>query len=567
MSALDDLADRYVDEFAALDPCVATIIGVAGQESRLTDYSPDGFAARAELAGRTLTALNATPAESDTDRIGAAVLRERLEVELELAAAGIPDADLNPFSGPLLCLWYAITLLNQGAETRWEAVCDGVRALPGTLAGLRQSVARARQDGRVAARRQIDLSARQAEQFTEILTGLSAQYSARNGDGPLRARLDEAVRAANAALTDFGRFLAENLAPSAPDRDALGRDRYALGARDSLGTRLDLEETYAWGWEELARIETEMRATAARLMPGESVPAVLAALNADPAHRVTGADAFRGWIQELADRTIAELDGVRFDIPDGLRRIDCRIPETGGGIYYAPPTEDLSRPGTMWWSLPDPAADVITWGAPAVMFHEGAPGHHLQLGSTVLNTSGLNRFQRFSCVLHQGHSEGWGLYAERLMAELGHYADPAHLMGMLAGGQQVRAARVILDIGLHLELPIPRGTGFHEGERWTRELGVEFLRDHCGPGNESSVAFEIDRYLCWPAQAIAYKVGERVWMEAREAVRRRQGAAFDLKAFHKQALDLGPMGLDLLRTELTRDLADGPGILEARPEH
>ncbi|NDU78585.1 DUF885 family protein, partial [Actinomadura sp. DSM 109109] len=178
------------------------------------------------------------------------------------------------------------------------------------------------------------------------------------------------------------------------------------------------------------------------------------ALDADPVHRVGGAEAFRGWIQELADRAIDELDGVHFDIPGPLRRIECRIPPVEAGIYYLAPAEDLSRPGTVWWTVEDPAADVVTWTVPTTMFHEGVPGHHLQLGVTTLNR-GLNRFRRLSSELHPGHCEGWGLYAERLMDELGFYREPAHRLGMLAGGQRFRAARVVLDIGLHLELPIP----------------------------------------------------------------------------------------------------------------
>jgi uncharacterized protein (DUF885 family) len=360
-----------------------------------------------------------------------------------------------------------------------------------------------------------------------------------------------AVRAASAALAEFAEFLTGTLAARAPERDALGADRYRLGVRDFLGTELDLAETYAWGWEELARIEAEMAVAAAEIAPGEPLPAVLAALDADPAYRVVGAEAFRGWIQELADRAIADLDGAHFDIPEPLRRIECRIPPVESGIYYLAPAEDLSRPGTVWWTVGDPSAEIVTWTVPTTMFHEGVPGHHLQLGVTALNPR-LNRFQRLSSERHPGHGEGWGLYAERLMDELGHYRDPAHRLGMLAGGQRFRAARVVLDIGLHLELPIPAGAGFHEGERWTPELGLEFLRSRKGPDTDAAVAFEIDRYLGRPGQAIAYKLGEKVWLEAREAARRRAGSAFDLKEFHRRALDLGPMGLDRLRAELAR---------------
>ncbi len=372
-----------------------------------------------------------------------------------------------------------------------------------------------------------------------------------------RAALDRAVAAADVALTRFAGYLTKKLAPLAPELDALGEDRYQLGVREFLGIQLDLQETYAWGWEELARIQRDMVEAAARIAPGEPVPTVLATLDEDPRYQIKGAAAFRDWLQELADGTIADIDGTHFTLPAPLRRIDCRISVSEGPAVYLAPSEDLSRPGTIWWTRAAPDGLIPTWTVPGTMFHEGAPGHHLQLGTTALNTTTLNRFQRLAFELHPGHCEGWGLYAERLMDELGYFADPAHRLGMLATGQLLRAARIVLDIGLHLRLPIPKGTGFHEGERWTPELGRTFLTEHCGLGPAGFVDFEIDRYLGRPGQAIASKLGEKVWLESREAARRRDGTDFDLKQFHQQALNLGPMGLDLLHTELTRaDRAD-----------
>ena len=546
MTAVDDLADRYVEDFASLDPCLAAIMGIAGHDGELTDYSPGGFGARADLARRTLAALATVPAGGDTERVAAGVLRDRLEVEVASAEAGIPDATLNGLDGPLQRLRTCVELLDRGPDTPWEDVFARLRGLPAALSGVRVSLDEARRAGRVAAVRQVVITARQCEGTTGYLASLPAAY----GDGPQRAGLEEAARAANQALCDFAAFLTAELAPDAPARDGVGRDRYLLEVRHHLGTRLDLEETYVWGWEELARIEAEMRATASRILPGEPLQAVFAALDSDPRYRVAGAEVFRGHIQDLADRAVTDLDGSHFDIPGPLRRIECRIAPTGsGGIYYLAPAEDLSRPGTVWWTVPPGEVPVATWSVPATMFHEGVPGHHLQLGAAVLNPD-LNRYQRVCAELHPGHCEGWALYAERLMAELGFYPDPAHYLGMLAGGQQLRAARVILDIGMHLELPIPHGAGFHEGERWTRDLGVEFLRRHCGPEGDSFVSFEVDRYLGMPGQALAYKVGERVWVAAREDARRRHGAGFDLKRFHRDALALGPMGLDRLRKEL-----------------
>ncbi|MFF9015115.1 DUF885 domain-containing protein [Streptomyces sp. NPDC014870] len=543
-----ELTDRYVDELAVLDPCLAAVMGIAGQEERLTDFGPGAAWERAELARRTLRALDATPPAGDAERVAAAVLRERLATEVALADADAYGTLLDTLDGPVQRLRHAVGLLDQGADTAWDTLLARLRAVPDALVGLRDGLEDARRRGRVAPYRQVVRNARDCRDMRPYLAGLPAGH----GDGALRGALEEAAAGAAEALTRCAAYLAEELAAVAPEREPADEDRYRLGVREFLGTRLDLAETYAWGWDELARVRRETADAAARIAPGEPVPAVLAALDTDPRHRVEGAAAFRDWIQELADGAIAALDGTHFAIPAPLRRIDCRTTRTDGPASYLAPSEDLSRPGTVWWPVTDPDAPVPTWTVPSTMFHEGVPGHHLQLGVTTLNTATLNRFQRLSSELHVGHVEGWGLYAERLMDELGHLADPAHRLGMLAGGQQLRAARVVLDIGLHLRLRIPAGAGFHEGERWTPGLAREFLAEHCGVGPAGFVAFEVDRYLGRPGQALAYKLGEKAWLEARDAARLREGAAFDLRRFHQRALDIGPMGLDLLRSELAR---------------
>ena len=130
------------------------------------------------------------------------------------------------------------------------------------------------------------------------------------------------------------------------------------------------------------------------------------------------------------------------------------------------------------------------------------------------------------------------------MRELGYLDDDPTLLGML-DAQLFRAARVVVDIGMHLELEIPGGTGFHEGERWTPDLGLEFLLTRT-VSDPKHAADEIDRYLGWPGQAPSYKVGERVWIDGRNAARQRHGDAFDPKAFHTTALQFGGMGLDPL---------------------
>jgi uncharacterized protein (DUF885 family) len=357
-------------------------------------------------------------------------------------------------------------------------------------------------------------------------------------------------RPAAAATAELGRFLETGLLPLAPERDAVGRDRYALASRAFLGATVDLDEAYAWGWTEISRLEAELARTAGQIVPGGTVAQAVAALEADPARRLAGRESLRAWMQELADSTIAELNGTHFDIPEPARRIECMIaPTSEGNIYYTGPSEDWSRPGRMWWSVPDSVQEFSTWKEVSTIYHEGVPGHHLQVAEAVFRKDRLNRWQRLLCFV-SGHAEGWALYAERLMEELGYLSDPGNRLGML-DQQLLRAVRVVIDLGVHLELPIPAGTGWHDGEIWNPGLAWEFLRSHSHEGDDS-LRFELDRYLGWPGQAPSYKLGERIWLQARQEAQARKGADFDLREFHSQALALGSLGLDPLRESLAR---------------
>ncbi|WP_373308430.1 DUF885 domain-containing protein [Cellulomonas marina] len=184
-------------------------------------------------------------------------------------------------------------------------------------------------------------------------------------------------------------------------------------------------------------------------------------------------------------------------------------------------------------------------------YHEGVPGHHLQLGAWAHRAAQLSRYQ-VSIGSVSATTEGWALYAERLMDELGHLRTPGERLGYL-DGQRMRAVRVVVDIGMHLGLRLPAGTG-HAGATWTPELGRAFF----GARSGSPAAFvdsEVTRYLGWPGQAISYKLGERAWLRGRDAARARhaaEGRDLDLRAWHTAALGLGSLGLDDLEGELAR---------------
>ncbi|GIF75340.1 DUF885 domain-containing protein [Asanoa siamensis] len=555
MGRIDDLANRYVDEWAPLNPAGATFVGITGFDDRFEDLSPDGFAAGADLTRRTLSELAGVTPETESERVAKEAMQERLGLELARYDAGEVTSEINVISSAVHGLRGAFDLMpTEGAEAVGN-IAARLNAFPRAVEQLQVTLREAAAQGHVSARHQMIEVAKQCDIWTDPARDnfFHALADRLEADGALRGELDRGAAASTAATQAFGLFLRDELAPLGREKQAAGRERYQLASQYFLGAKIDLDETYAWGFEELARIEGDMRAVAARIVgPGASIDDAVRALDDDPARRIEGKEAFRDWMQSLADKAIGELHGTHFDIPEQIRRIECMIaPTSDGGIYYTGPSEDFTRPGRMWWAVPAGQTEFSTWKEVTTVYHEGVPGHHLQVAQTAVRTELLNRYQRLLLWV-SGHGEGWALYAERLMDDLGYLADPGDRLGML-DAQAFRAARVIVDIGMHLELEIPRDNpfGFHPGERWTPELGWEFMRAHCRV-QDDVLRFELNRYLGWPGQAPSYKVGERIWLQARDDARARKGADFNLKEFHRQALDLGSIGLDPLKSALGR---------------
>ncbi len=558
MGQIDELANRFVDDWAALDPIGATQSGIRGHDHELTDLSPDGFAAIAELGRRTLAQLDAAQPADERERIAKEGMQERVGLELARYEAGEVTSELNVISSPLHSVRDTFDLMPLAGEQAASDIAARLAAVPRALAQLRTTMTQAADAGHMAAQYQMLAVAAQCESWADparddVFPGLARRVTqASELPDSLRADLDRAGQAASAAVVEFGRFLATEMAPRAPLRQAFGPDRYALASRYFLGATVDLNETYAWGFAELARIEAEMRRLADKIVPGGTVEDAVTALDADPARQITGKEAFRDWMQALADQSIQALHGTHFDIPEQVRRIECCLaPNSDGSVYYTGPSEDFTRPGRMWWAVPQGITEFSTWREVTTVYHEGVPGHHLQVAQTAVRADVLNRWQRLLSWC-SGHGEGWALYAENLMDELGYLQDPGDRLGML-DAQAMRAARVIVDIGMHLEMVIPADNPFrfHPGERFTPELGWEFMRAHCRVPDEN-LRFEVDRYLGWAGQAPSYMVGQRIWLQAREDARQRKGADFDLKSFHRSALDVGSIGLDPLRAALSR---------------
>ncbi len=548
MSDIDRIAESYVDQLTVLSPLCATQAGIGQPSSQIDDLSPDGFAELSGLRRRALAELTASQPADEVDRVTLEAMQERLGVQEEKHAEYLDMMTLNVIESPLQGVRDSFDLLPTDDAQDWALIAQRCSNVPRALEQWDASLQEAARHGRIAARRQIEACIEQARDFSSA-TGFFTQLGARGGAtdlGGVGKDLERGIAAARQGYAETAERLGA-LLDAAPGEDAVGREVYELASRSFLGARIDLEETYAWGQEELARITEQMRQCATRILPGAGIAEALAHLDNAPEYRLVGTAALQTWMQERADEAIEALADTHFDIPEPARRIECCIaPTHSGGIYYTAPSEDFSRPGRMWWAVPAGVTEFGTWRELTTVYHEGVPGHHLQIAQTVFRSNLLNRWRRL-LAWTSGHGEGWALYAERLMDELGFLEDPGNRMGWL-DGQSMRAARVVLDIGLHCGFPAPAEVG---GGSWDYDKAWRFLTAHANMP-EGFLRFELDRYLGWAGQAPSYKVGERLWLQLRQDVQARQGEAFDLAAFHRRALDIGGVGLDTLRAAVLR---------------
>jgi uncharacterized protein (DUF885 family) len=552
MPSIDSIAEEYVERATVLDPFNATFAGVAGHDHEIADLSTDGFAERAELDRVTLAALDAAGAPGLREQVAREAMRERLALEVERYDAGDTTSELNVISSWVHWVRETFDVMPAEGEEAAVNIAKRMAAVPRAYRQLSQTLLGAARNGQSPARLQVEEVAKQCAAWAKPGNSYYGGLVQRLTGVPdsLRGELDAAAGAATAATAGLGVFLSSELLPLAREKDACGPEVYGRASRYFLGAAVDLREAYAWSWEEIARVRAELARVASLIKPGATREEAVTILDGDPARRIEGRENFRAWMQELAERALWQLHGTHFDVPEPARRIEAMIaPTDGGGIYYSKPSEDWSRSGRMWWSVPEGIDTFATWKEVTIVYHEGVPGHHLQISQTIADQGNLNRWQRQMGWV-SGHGEGWALYAERLMGELGYLGDPGAHLGML-DGQLLAAAQVALDIGLHLELEIPKGTGWREGERWNNEIGWEFLRAHSSR-DEAHLRFELHRYLGWPGQAPSYKLGERIWLQSREEAKTRAGDAFSLKDFHSKALSLGSMGLDPLRKALAR---------------
>ncbi|MCU1647395.1 MAG: hypothetical protein JWN03_7670 [Nocardia sp.] len=560
------IADEYVRALAALDPSAAVRLGMNPDSDALADFSPDGLSAPADTARDALARLGAVeaagPLADDGERRCATLLRERLDSELALHEAGEQFRTVRignfvfsataPAGSPLHSLRDILTMMPTDTPDQWQVIGRRMARIPLALQQYRSTLAEGISQGLLSGPRQIVTVLDQIEQW---LTGPApggwfGEFVSAAPESQ-RAELSSHAVAVAAAFSEFHDWLRDTYGPAAASTpNIVGAERYRRWARNWTGADLDLDEAYHWAWEQFHDIEAHMRDGAVAVQPGATPLEAMAWLVKDGT-AYDGVDTIRKYLQGLIDNAITDLQGTYFDLAKPLQHVEAMIAPAGtlATPYYSPPTLDFSRPGRTY--LPTRGRTRFpTWDLVATWYHESVPGHHMQFGQWTYLAQELSTYQ-VTAGMVGANIEGWALYAEHLMNELGYLDDPGAQMGFL-NLQMQRVQRVIMDIGLHTGMAFPADSPYAPGRTIDTENAREFYGRYCGfPADQ--LDSEIVRYLGMPGQAICYKLGERVWLRGRESARQaaeQRGETFDLKAWHMTVLSQGSLGLDDLAHEL-----------------
>lgn len=516
------LADDYLTRLAAFDPAAAALVGAPA--SPWPALSPEAVQGRYHLDRSTAASLRGAAAGNPGEERLQKVMVERLEAATALFEIGFTPRLLAPLATPIHQIVIRLEAAPRESDLDRAELARLLEAVPATLADHRATLTWARDRGWVASRRQVGVVA------TQIRTWLG------NGPGAVLAALHASLAAdpeltgpAGAAMAGFeatAGFLERELAPHAPDRDGVGDEEYRVTARAFLGSPVDPAEVAEWGRSQVAELEAKASALADLIEPGAGLDEVCRHL--DSVRRI-GRDEVESWLQARIELAIEAMSG--WGLPGDVGDLSCRITEsTAGVMFYSPAPPGGGRPGLVRWTMEGDS--VPAWRQVTTVHHEGIPGHHLQ--HVMAATADLHPWQRHLCHVH-GYAEGWAHHAEALAAQLGLVDDPAEQLGFVLG-QLHRACRIVADSALHLDPGPERQAG------WSVPEAVDYLQ-RVGRLDATTAQFEIDRYLGWPAQALAFRMGARAWDELRAGAEADTGPEFDPVAFYRRTLALGPMGL------------------------
>ena len=555
VKALHELLNEQWEYVLRTSPEFASILGDKRYNDKLSDLSQaaiDRDLAQNRVFLAKFTAVDAT-GFPEQERLNRDLMVRNLRENLAAAKLKEWEMPVNQMNGLHIDAPQLVTSLSFDTVKDYEDYIARLKQLPRAFREVTVQMRKGMSEGLMppgillvqAAKQANDLATQKPEDspFAIPTTKFPKEFSAadqqRLRDGVLAALRDSVLP----AYVKFTAFLNDEYAPHG--RTSIGTwalpngaERYAFDVRRSTTTNMTPDEIHALGLREVARIEADQLVIAKRLgFPTvkalrDSIPRIPAL---HPASREAILDEYRHYVDQMS----AKLPTLFGRLPKAkleVMPIEAFL-EKEASTHYNQGTPDGSRPGHAFVNTYD-FANQLTINNESTAYHEGIPGHHMQI-SIAQELPDLPPFRQQAS--YTAFQEGWALYSERLGKEIGFYQDPYKDYGRL-DDEMLRAIRLVVD------------TGIHGGQHWTRDQVLQFFREHSS-NNEATIQSETDRYIAWPAQALAYKVGQLTILRLREKARTALGDKFSLSAFHDEVIGAGALPMDVLETRMNEWIA------------
>jgi uncharacterized protein (DUF885 family) len=527
-------------------PELATAIGDPRYNDRLYDRSAEAAERDTQRAREEIRVFEAidTTGFPEQEALNKTLMLRQLRDGVESAQFRPWEMPVNQMNGDHLDLAAMASQMPFLTVKDYENYLARLHAIPHALDQDSTNMRQGMQDRQMPPRYLLEKVASEAQDiatkpmtespFTAPLREFPSAISA-----PDQQRLTQAIEAAvkeevKPAYTKFAAFVHDDYAPhgrteygiwSLPDGEA----QYHLAVRQMTTTDLTPAEIHAMGLKQVAEIDAQML-TLAQSLGFHDLKSFNDHIRNDPNHYGKSSQQIFDLYQHYADQMKAKLPQLFGHLPKTrLEVVPMEAYRAPNAVPadYSPGAGDGSRPGRINVNEFDPSHRLLL-NVEAIAYHEGIPGHHMQF-SIAQELSDVPAFRRFS--QYNAYSEGWAFYAERLGKDVGFYQDPYSEYGRLEN-EMWRSVRLVVD------------TGVHE-QHWSRQQMIDFFHEHTAM-DEQNIETEVDRYIAWPGQALAYKLGQMKILELRERARQALGPRFDIRAFHDAVLDEGPLPLDLL---------------------
>jgi len=548
--ALGDLFHEYWEDQLKHNPELASSLGDKRYNDQTSDYSVQAVndaLAREQKFLLRLASIDPT-GFTDQEKTSQDLLIREFELDEEGAEFKDWEMPVNQMGGiyndyPRLAAMLSFTTVKDYDD--WIA---RLHALPTAFAQVTENMSIGMEDGRVPPKYLLEKALDEVKQLANQkpedsplalpIKNFPAAIPAAEQERIKTAMLDAITKEDLPAYLRFARFLEVSYIPAGrakPGIDSLpdGKKYYQFLIKQTTTTNLTADQIHQIGLDEVKKDEAEMLAIAQKL-GFQDLKSFRESLKTNPKLHPASADAlldtYRGYLKPMQAK-LPELFGTLPRAPFEVVAVPDFMAKTSAPAYYQPGTTDGSRPGRLFIDTYN-AAERNLYGVESIAYHEGIPGHHLQI-SIAHELTGLPEFRKYG--RYTAYTEGWGLYAERLGKDVGFYQDPYSDYGRLEADIW-RAIRLVVDTGVH-------------SESWTREQMVAYFHDHSNV-DEPSVQAEVDRYIAWPSQALSYKIGQLKILELRDRAQKALGAKFDIRAFHDQVLDAGALPLDVLEKRI-----------------